>query len=671
MGVKSTLVALAIVGMTHLGSSQINVDNYQRKLNRYFEVSNPTHIYFLFNQPRYVAGDTAYFTAFFLQTENTRVSGKHLMEVFVVHESGEITDRFLFTIADGTGANQWVIPENVKPGHYAIWARTGLYGDKKQLPSKITELLVVENKVLSKNEVDWEQNPVISILEDHDQLLISIAKQDEDASLLLVKNGKIRFATNIKQGKPAESNIPLADISGGLNQLVLLSKRHLIAEVRFYKKESILPEIRVESVATPRSTAKINVTLCDQSGQPISGFFTARVLNETFFQLRQEKDGINWLEQHLGLKCHENSSICKVLNELAPSIPWEQLLINGEIPEFTASRFLELEGQATVLETGLPLPPNSIIFFYFQNSTWRNQIAMTNSNGSFKMKVPDLYQDDRVIYAARDPLGSPLAIQIFLRSDSSSSFLPAPKAHFADTKDSLFIFRQKVLAIEESYQYSDFSLAASSENPTEPMPLESELGGADLVFEMEDYIPFDQMEQMVIEVIRPLFIVTEQNWKQVLVRNMNPPATQEPLFIIDGEAIQGSAYFLSLDPRELKSIRIITNPRKLLKLGMLSQNGIVLVQSKKSNLGIEQQGTLYLTGIQKPIDFPQFSNGTPHPVFRSTAFWISEIKTDKEGKAQFHFTLPDDPTNWWLQIDGMSDSGIPFSSSILICEPKE
>jgi hypothetical protein len=293
---------------------------------------------------------------------------------------------------------------------------------------------------------------------------------------------------------------------------------------------------------------------------------------------------------------------------------------------------------------------------------------MTNSTGSFEMKVPDLFQDDRIIYAAQDPHGLPLAIQISLSSDISSSFSPAPKANFVSIKDSLFIFRQKVLDIEESYQYLDFKWVPPLENPNEQMPLERELGGADLVFEMADYIPFDQMEQMIIEVIRPLFIVTEKNEKKIMVRNMNPVATQEPLFVIDGVAIQGSSYFLSLDPRELKSVRIITNPRKLLKLGTLSQNGVVLVQSKKGDLGIDQQKTLYMTGIQKPIEFPQFSNGSPHPVFRSTAFWDPQIKTDKEGRAQFHFTLPDDPTNWWLQIDGISDSGIPFSSSIQIGE---
>ena len=144
-------------------------------------------------------------------------------------------------------------------------------------------------------------------------------------------------------------------------------------------------------------------------------------------------------------------------------------------------------------------------------------------------------------------------------------------------------------------------------------------------------------------------------------------ATGDPLYIIDGIATKNTDFFLSLKPSDLLTVKIVTDPYKLVRFGLLGKNGIVMVQTKMGDARepLDDPSKL-IEGLNRPVNFKarDYSNVQDHrkPDFRSTIHWNPSIKTDSNGKAMVEFFCSDDVGELKIRIDGLATGGRPFSA---------
>jgi hypothetical protein len=199
---------------------------------------------------------------------------------------------------------------------------------------------------------------------------------------------------------------------------------------------------------------------------------------------------------------------------------------------------------------------------------------------------------------------------------------------------------------------------------------EAKFAQADVTIKVEDYSLFATMAEFVKEVIPSLYF--RQTGKKAIVRVVLSPvmselATGDPLYVIDGIATKNTDYFVSLKPSDLISVKVVFAPTKLLPLGLLGKNGIVIVQTKKGNVNAIPENTILpMEGVAVPMRFPTVDplniTNQDKPYFRSTIYWNPSISTDETGKASVEFFCSDDVGKLTIRLDGLSTSGNAFSA---------
>jgi hypothetical protein len=114
-----------IFGVT-LVDAQTRSEEWQQRYESYYSSVNQSKVYLLFNQEKFVPGDTAFYKAYMLSTALVLVPGKHLVDVYFLNSSGEKVTHHITRINDGVGIGQFVIPETISSGFYTAVAQ--LYG---------------------------------------------------------------------------------------------------------------------------------------------------------------------------------------------------------------------------------------------------------------------------------------------------------------------------------------------------------------------------------------------------------------------------------------------------------------------------------------------------------------------------------------------------------------
>jgi hypothetical protein len=154
----------------------------------------------------------------------------------------------------------------------------------------------------------------------------------------------------------------------------------------------------------------------------------------------------------------------------------------------------------------------------------------------------------------------------------------------------------------------------------------------------------------------------------VLFPNNKVPA-YDPLFLIDGIMTKNTRYFLTLNPSDIISIKLIKDINKLNRFGSLGKNGIVLVSTKKqAHPELQKVNTqLSVKGLNKPYaHYSPTSDDRAQvrkPDFRSTLYWNPSVKVDASGKVNAIFYTSDDVGNFLIRIQGITSDGRPFEKT--------
>jgi hypothetical protein len=83
-----------------------------RKKYPFVRVQLTTH------QPKYIPGDTVFFSVNYILEDRQRIIGMHLLHLDVVSDENQVVQRVLFKVKDGIGFNQFVLKGDLTPGIY-------------------------------------------------------------------------------------------------------------------------------------------------------------------------------------------------------------------------------------------------------------------------------------------------------------------------------------------------------------------------------------------------------------------------------------------------------------------------------------------------------------------------------------------------------------------------
>ncbi len=116
---KNSIKLLALSLCLISGSAE---DDFLLRLTQQFEAytkANPqVSVHLLFNQDKYVGGDTAFFKAYFVNEDFRPVAGKQILELEVIDQDGKLVQKQSFRVVEGKSENQIILSRDLQPGKY-------------------------------------------------------------------------------------------------------------------------------------------------------------------------------------------------------------------------------------------------------------------------------------------------------------------------------------------------------------------------------------------------------------------------------------------------------------------------------------------------------------------------------------------------------------------------
>ncbi len=487
--------------------------------------------------------------------------------------------------------------------------------------------------------------------------------------VFIVSQGKIHdsFTVTIGTENSASLQIPIDKLPEGIAHISVLARNgNLLASRDFYcsAKDSIQGTVEL-NIPSYQTREKVNalVSLTDAEGNPLVGEFSVRVLNAYLFEDLAKNSFSNEITDfsnfgNLNLS-RTDSSWLTVVNDwlvtTTKALPWKEIISNnGAKPRYPQTGMIEKNGHAYIGNTTEVAPEQTQVMFYLQKSSILHQTFIMK--GSVGLVIPEIYGNDEFFYLAQAPTGKEI---LNLRMDWEGDQIQLPHAPVwkeSQGIDSYAAFASKRKLIDQSFSVYIPELSETVKGST----FEEKVASADVVVMVQDYLIFPTMAELVKEIIPSLYHRKTKN-REIVRVTLIPPMmeTNDPLYIIDGMATKNTNFFLNLNPANVISIKVINNPKKLLPLGLLGRNGVVLVQTKTGDLREPlDDPAKKIVGLNKTLSFNtpwETSENLYAPVFRSTIYWNPTISTDSNGKATFKFSCTDDVGRMVIRIDGMAN----------------
>lgn len=151
---KEKLLILILTVISCIGSNaQLSIDHIVNKYNQYQEVIPKTRLHLSLNQQKFIAGDTVYFSAYFLSEDLIGVADRQLLDLHMIDPEGKSIMHYKYAVKNGFGYNQLPLPKSLVPGVYNIvsyssWMRNF---DSNHIYTK--EIRIVDNNQLQVESI--------------------------------------------------------------------------------------------------------------------------------------------------------------------------------------------------------------------------------------------------------------------------------------------------------------------------------------------------------------------------------------------------------------------------------------------------------------------------------------------------------------------------------------
>ena len=172
------------------------IQNLQLKLDLFYKVNRPAKIYMTFNQPKYAAGDTAFFTLHLrLGPDQAPVSGKQIINLRLVDLNQTLLLYNRIACDNGVVNGQLIFPGDLPPDIYTLIAYSDEMAQRQVLPSYFHRSIIIsgEKEFLPVQNKDIQLFPeggtLVAGLEN--KVVVSTTQKESVASVITESGGKI------------------------------------------------------------------------------------------------------------------------------------------------------------------------------------------------------------------------------------------------------------------------------------------------------------------------------------------------------------------------------------------------------------------------------------------------------------------------------------------------
>lgn len=457
--------------------------------------------------------------------------------------------------------------------------------------------------------------------------------------------------------------------------LVFSSDKKIIAE-RTIMKSPVEQAVKIDVAEwTPavRQKTDVKIQVSDQSGKPLKAIVHSVVTDARAFR-GGPNDPLSLIQRYRGTEAHDQQRRSDRINlELIAvsetTLP-ENRISSEYRPGYPFQSTLRFSGKVQRNDS-LPLRDSTSVMLFLQKQMIGYEAPVIN--GRFDAPVYfDFTGEDELFFAVHRN-DSAISNAIVVPDRDSISMRRAPMFSPMLSRDGFGDFLKRKKATERSYRFFKTAAAVAIPEPTDPnKPFEDALRGADVSVRIDDYVVFPTLDDVIREIVPSLKHRRTGQKSSVRVFLYSPVVTNtpilskgDPLYIIDGYMTLSTEYFMNMNPADLISIRIVRNVQKLAKFGYLGKNGVVLVRTRKPE-AIRQftENSLFpVSGLNAgyiPRTAPQADPRIPD--LRTILHWDAAGKTDEQGKFNFSFTTGDITGPFIIRIEGVTESGYPFSA---------
>jgi TonB-dependent SusC/RagA subfamily outer membrane receptor len=146
-----------------------------------------------------------------------------------------------------------------------------------------------------------------------------------------------------------------------------------------------------------------------------------------------------------------------------------------------------------------------------------------------------------------------------------------------------------------------------------------------------------------------VFNIVENDEKMIRVRGGGSiTADSTPLYIVDGIPVSNIS---GLSPEKMKSMNVLKDASATAIYGARGANGVIVITTQDGNFVPDSKAPVFDDSFAEAA----YQAASMRSNFSDAAYWQPSLRTDKNGKAKFTVTFPDDVTNWSTYVIGMTD----------------
>jgi hypothetical protein len=567
--------------------------------------------------------------------------------ISIRNQSGE---EVASTTADSTGVASF----NITPATGAQYTAFGPSNSKAPLPSVKTDGVAVNlsgANVTLTSAGQYKDKELTAVFTSQDKLV--------DTYRVKFSDGKASITTpSLLRGSFQE--FYLIDQSGAL-----------VAERVFALKANIDENGKISGPADAPQRQNVTMSLELPSIADVSiTAYQQKIFNTNFlknsFYLSEIPAVLHWAEKHPKYDLSINTFL---VTQHWSRTNWTEIL--SKDPKKLAFPFHNIITETGVVKsklTGEPVPDSTNVIIYLQKNTMGYDTY--TRNGKFEIQMPFDFWGTDYLFVALQRRNRELDPEFGIYFDVDTvNISPTGAGKQLKSESPYGNYSLNKQLIQNSYSYFGKNAKADEGDKNPNAIFEDELGQIDYEVNVEKYVVFPTMEDLLREVIP--FVQFRKRGNNQGVRMMmaypqgNRASKSNPLFVVDGVMTRDVDFFLSLKPKDVAVVKLANNPNRLAQLGKIGENGVVLIESKRGTLGdsLRAATNIAITGLNQPVKFrstvPASSDTQRVPDLRSTIFWEPRMKTEGS-RAELSFATSDDVGPITIIVQGLTSDGVPI-----------
>lgn len=491
--------------------------------------------------------------------------------------------------------------------------------------------------------------------------------------------------------------IPKANLPDGITEILILNDRGGLMANRYVYRDNEAEPVVIEAFSDKDSIGDslIRLMIRDINDVPLQGEFSISILSDTLFISDQIMPSqFNYSNFYFKEQFRDYSAIPdKKINDdlMRNKSIRDHLLISLRDYKFSIDKNYredkyEMKGESSLHISGMLLadkkPCDGCLIQAFPfYAIDQAQTTYSDSTGWFDISGFYFYDSTDIVFSILDRKGKPVNAEIDLTQPKlmpppvkySQCFMPGTITleKYESILDSLSALEKegKFILLEE-VTVEDKSLFEEVDDG-----VYRPYGIPDAIIEIDDrdknainvlqYLQGKIPGVFVNQYTDPTTGIEKYNVQIRGIRSVN--LEKSPLILIDGIPFEGDVSLIN--PRDVKSIEILKDPTNLGMYGIRGANGIIAINTDK-NPGIvlkekdENLIILKVPGYLKESSIFGYAPGSA--VGKGLIYWNANLQTNEEGDVKLFLPGIKLPEEYYVFIEGITRSGIPFNQKIKV-----